>query len=344
MAWAFGNNPAGRYRTDIGEILCEIAHRTNEVEHMMGRTETEWLGGLGSYPGVHDLDGINPATVRTLIAEIRGVIDTDLLQYTASGSTVYACDASWNVYTWPALYLAAMGAGATWETATANLAGHNPIDARLYEEMMKCLELLVRWVTQSYETKHHTIEKVCAPPGYATTGAIFTAAVLNGITTVAATERVHSVVEYDGGSDTYCLYRGRCLTCKSHFLGPSTNPFPSSKTFRILYSVEDPDPGNSIDLNWYLRTISAAEWAAPAWASTGTQRDNRIFRVAETDVLEYVDPAWVTTGEFNYFRMDNHWINPFVADPNATKRTFRFGRPPGPALQLRFANTVWTYG
>jgi len=340
MAWAYTNNPVGRYRTDIGRILCEIANATNEREHFIGKTETVWTGGLGSYPAVTDLDNKNPTSFRTLIAQIRGVIDTDLISYNPLGNinSVKPCDASWNVYaTFADLYAVAMGAGTTWAIATANLAGANPVDATLYEEMMKCLELIVRWKVR--QTMGYKRDIDSGTNLRATTTLLYDIAVAAGPDDpITCSYEVSDQCGMNPGG----LYEDWLGTfyLLEHDKPPAGAPYPTINFLDINYDIEAA-AGGEYDLDWYLRTISAAEYAAPAWAGDGTERDNILFTTAANNQTEtYGAPAWLGNGT-QYLRMDAGTANPFPADPGGYVSTWRFNLDD---ITTRQSYAGWTYG
>ena len=346
MAWAYTNNPAGRYRTDIGEILCETAYAINEREHFMGRIETEWLGGLGSYPATTDLDGVNPASFRTLIAEMRGVIELKLILSNPTNYDIYSCDASWNHYTFATLYAEAMGAGVTWETATVDLAGHNPVDARLYEEMMKCVELIVRWEVNSYvrpgagydETDGYVITQDSASE--ATTGAAFADALADGLGPDANLKLYHRV-SYRAIGDEYYNYEALGMVSKIH-KPPTSVPYPTVNQARIQYRVADNlGPAATDDLDWSFRTITAAQFANPTWATQGTERDSDTFTGIEASpqYKTYATPAWCGDG-IVYWRFQPDTACPFPADPNESRSTWWWYIE---GVRIRQSYTGWTY-
>jgi len=361
MAWYKTNNPAtgGGKITDGGRILCEIAYAINEREHMMGRTETEWLGGLGSYPAVTDLNGHTVTSTRALIEQMRDTIQNKLIQYTVHNVTIWACDASWNRYgSFATLYNTAMGAGLRW--ATDPITGHRVNDGAILEEMMKCVEIINNWVVRPITGKR-PFEDVAqqgdisdAGP-YGSTQTILNAAVAGGVTVTPivapAGNYIGLLAHVHYTPDTYINFASRFGVYKLFVPYPSGDYAPDSVELVIPYDIGQQDgftiAADYVPLNWYLRTISAAEYTTPPWVSAGTVRDTAVFDWLDpAGTFTYNDPDWLVANSINYFRFDMGTGNPFPLDPNQGKATpvwiASAGTPPY-YIRLRYDFSGWKY-
>ena len=356
MAWFKTNNPktGGGILTDNGRILAEILYAINQRQHMFGRAITVWAAWdkdgvpqtVGSYPAVTCFKGIKCTELRLWIEAARSAIETELLSYTSTDVKIYACDSSWNHYTFADLYNEAMGSGTDWADT---LQGLDVDKTRPYEEMMKCLELIKRWevehpVTLGAQVIGCAVVEVTST--HDTTGGIMAAAVADGVVSYPLLAgAVLSNVDY-GVGDKYDEYHGFFTVFKGETF-PNSSPYPDNVSLTLGYKYwlwHD-------DLDWKLRSISAAEFTSPSWSGDGTQRDSKTFPGADGEAgfgVEvsgqselYLSPVWASNGIF-YLRWDGGTSNPFVADPNESRDTAKFQLTSATTRQIK--NTGWTYG
>ena len=346
MAWIYGNNPVGQSIVKAWFILPQIAYAINEREDLMGQTPTEWAwNGIGSFPTWANFAGQSVVSYRPLIEEMRTAIEDNLVTYTLpTGSTVYACDASWDQYaSFALLYNAAMGAGFTW--SVADLTNTRCDDATHLEELMKVLDLLVRWEVRPAPAKQGMYED--AGPE-ATSNAIQAAAIATGptITTPAAgvTRGLQAEVS-KLGANYIDWWQWAFHVWKFEAPYAAAGRVPDSVDLRIGYGIGS--VANVEDCPWYLRTITLAEYNNPTWTSAGIMRDSQTFQLADVgyDVKTYNDPAWITPRAINYIRMDMGTTNPLDPGPGGTVQfALRDVTYSWRGMTLRYTFSGWASG
>jgi hypothetical protein len=355
MAWLRTNNPAtgGGDIEDGGRILCEIAYAINERQHIMGITETEWeVNDLGSYPAVTDLNGKNvrDSNRRLLIAELRLAISAGLI-YKTGNYDIYATNSSWTKYgTFAALYADAMGGGSTWETSFVDLEGHDVDDARVFEEMMKCLEKLCYWDVDTKldgEKYMNIVEHWYRPDGgFDTVQEIYEEAVSNGINHSSGFFRISRSVLWgfwtmdDWPVDLkYEAYASGGGLLRVSLQGSS--PYPDIDQLVLTYDVLELGSGARVDLDWYIREISAAQYASPSIEPQGTLEESGTETGVATDETITFNSPDFGQGEALHLRFDSGAGRYFPNDPLASLTTWNWDLT---AANVRQSYTDWTYG
>jgi len=361
MAWAYTNNPAGRYCTDIGYILSEILYAINERQHMMGVTISTW-GAYGSYPAHNAFAGQKRTVAHSMIDAARAAFvaslpsgESNIINKTATAHTTHemrATNAAWtacgNLAT---LYNAAMGAGTTWQTA--DLTGKPVAELTVaLEELMKCVELLNywEWKDRDFGLAGNDWHYIFDAGPEADTDDIHAAAIANGIGSgsyhAGWEQWVYAEVNYTGVA--YTDYVNQLRTFK-FTKAPTSAPYPTVNEFRIAYDIIDVGGNATDDLDWELRTISNAEYVTTAWAGDGTLRDSVTFNAATTGAyLTYATPGWIVDGTNFWLRMDQGTTNPFPADPGNDRLTYAFEGAGFPlaatgCFRIRQSYNGWTY-
>jgi hypothetical protein len=359
MAWTYTNSPSGRYATDCGLIMSEILTAINERQHMMGKAETAWTD-VGANPAQNAFAGKPASSLRVAISEARAAFtekggsleDLNIIVNDSTNYLVKSTDASWNEYNDLAtLYNVAMGSGTTWEKDPAT--GNVRTDTNMYEELMKCVEAIANWHVYpslaGLVVDRNGIED--AGPE-ADTDDIHDAAVASGVSSsvlAGVSEWVFAVVDENNVTGNYEDYANRFVVHKIN-KPPSSSPFPTVDQFRIEYDVLDTVGLNSAtdDLDWKLRTISAAEYSGPAWSGDGTLRDSQTFSSTTSgSFLTYTSPAWIADGSPIYLRYDGGTSNPFPVDPGNDRSTYIWVPTDeigdSTSFRLRHSYTGWTY-
>jgi len=356
VAWYAGNDPYHCLVKDGPRMVCEILYAINEREVCVGKTPTAWTA-IGSYPSATALKGYELAQCRSYIEAARTAISGRLIErepFGALGGGYYACNESWDRYTFADLYDDAMvGSATTWDTA--NLQGHCVYDRKVLQELMRCLDKLTRWELESpgkvNSTAYFNQRGAISDDDNATTDAAHTN--LMGKTIVLNTSPQRNTTfmqfDYDPYGNDYDDYDGVFVTWHLDEGGPAS---PDSITLRVVFDVTDGGWPNLINTTLGFYKAAAAEISSPTWTPAGASLGTYSCTQTESGAVKEFDvTSWF---HFSPHANDQDGIrldvgcnsNPFDAAPQQDESTYIPGFYSGgdSGIFLRYVNTNWTYG